>query len=175
MSEKKADAQAASNEKASSSDGEQHFGIQRIYVKDLSFESPSAPKSFLEEYAPEVKVDLQTNQSSLDDKHVNVVVHLTVTAEQKGKTVFLVEVQQAGVFALEGFDEVAMAQILSVVCPNVLFPYARETISDMVVKGGFPPLYLAPVNFEAMYAEKVAAMSKEAANDPVTPSDDVAD
>ncbi len=145
----------------------QRFGIQRIYIKDVSFEAPDTPKSFLNEYSPEIKVDLEIQHVSLDDIHTNVVLHLTVTAEQEDKTVFLVEVQQAGVFSLKGFDDTTMGQILAVVCPNVLFPYAREAISDLVVKGGFPPLYLAPVNFEAMYAAQAGQFTQKAANEPV--------
>ena len=143
----------------------QEFGIQRIYIKDCSFEAPNTPKVFLEEYAPEVKLDLKLTHDMLDEKHADVCVHITVTARQKDKTVFLVEVQQAGIFVLEDFDQANIPPVLGIVCPNILFPYAREACSDLVVKGGFPPLYLSPVNFEALYADKAASKDSKAAND----------
>lgn len=158
--EKKENNKDNHNEKRNTSNGsaanEQEFGIQRLYVKDLSFESPAAPKVFLEEYHPEIKIDLMTKHAKLDDQYYDVMVRVTVKAEQAGKPLFLAEVDQAGIFALLGFEEAMMEQLLAVVCPNILFPYAREAISETVTKGGFPPVYLAPVNFEALFHEKKA-------------------
>jgi preprotein translocase subunit SecB len=157
----KKDAAIAGDNAANNSE----FGIDRLYLKDCSFEAPGAPAVFLADYKPNIKVDLQTKQAKLDDEHYDVVVLVTVTAEQDGKTVFLSEVHQGGIFTLKHIPEQDMPHILAVACPNILFPYAREVCSDLIVRGGFPPVYLAPVNFEALLMEKVKTMQTEAANE----------
>lgn len=130
------------------------FALQRIYVKDLSFEAPSAPKTFLAAWQPEVNVELSTAANRLEDgKNFEVVLSLTVTVKNDNATAFLVEVKQAGIFLIEGVPEAQMAQLLGAYCPNVLFPYARETVSDVVTRGSFPQMLLAPVNFDAVFAE----------------------
>jgi preprotein translocase subunit SecB len=130
------------------------FALQRIYVKDLSFEAPAAPKSFLAPWQPEVNVDLSTTTSRLEDgKNYEVVLSLTVTAKNAGATAFLVEVKQAGIFLIDGVPEAQLAQLLGAYCPNLLFPYARETVTDVVTRGSLPQLLLAPVNFDAVFAE----------------------
>lgn len=130
------------------------LSIERIYLKDASFESPGSPAVFTEQYKPEIQVDLNTRVNSLGDNRHEVVLSTTVTANREGgKTAFIVEAQQAGIFNIDGVTGAPLQQILGVHCPNTLFPYLRESIDHLVVKGGFPPLRLAPVNFEALYAQ----------------------
>jgi preprotein translocase subunit SecB len=136
--------------------GEQQFVIQKIYVKDVSFESPNTPALFTKEWQPEVNLDLNTNANPLGEGVYNVMLSLTTTVKNQSETAFLVEVQQCGIFTLNGFSDQEMGQMLGSYCPNILFPYAREAISDLVNKGGFPPLLLAPVNFDALYAQHLA-------------------
>ena len=132
---------------------EMNFVIQRIYVKDASFEAPHAPQIFKDEWKPEVNVDLQTKTNDLEESIHEVVLHLTVTVKMGEKTAFLVEVQQAGIFTIKGFPKEQTHQALGAMCPTILYPYARETISDLVTRGGFPQLLLAPVNFDALYLQ----------------------
>lgn len=132
---------------------EMNFVIQRIYVKDASFEAPHAPQIFKEEWKPEVNVDLQTKTNNLEEGIHEVVLHLTVTVKMGEKTAFLVETQQAGIFTIKGFPKDQTSQALGAMCPTILYPYARETISDLVTRGGFPQLLLAPVNFDALYVQ----------------------
>lgn len=129
------------------------FTIQRIYVKDVSFETPHAPEIFREEWKPEVNVDLQTKTNRLEESIYEVVLHLTVTVKMGERVAFLVEVHEAGIFTLKGFAQDQLAHALGSMCPNILYPYARETISDIVIRGGFPQLLLAPVNFDALYLQ----------------------
>lgn len=129
------------------------FSIQRIYVKDISFETPHAPEIFKEEWKPEVNVDLQTKTNRLEESIYEVVLHLTVTVKMGDKVAFLVEVHQAGIFTMKGFPQEHLAHALGSMCPNILYPYTREVISDIVIRGGFPQLLLAPVNFDALYAQ----------------------
>lgn len=145
------------------------FALQRIYVKDLSFESPNAPQCFRDDWKPEIKLDLNTENTKLDDKNIEVTLHVTVTVKNQDKTAFLVDVQQAGLFYVEGFALQQMQALLGSYCPNVLFPYVRETVSDLVGRGGFPQLLLAPVNFDALFMEAL----KRRAQDAATPATDV--
>lgn len=135
----------------SAADGSQ-FVIQKVYVKDLSFEAPNTPKVFLEKWAPEVKLQLRSMASPQAEDVYEVVLTVIVTAMQAEQTAYLVEVQQAGIFNIKGFNEGDLGAMLGSYCPNILFPFAREVISDLVTKGGFPQLLLAPVNFDALYA-----------------------
>lgn len=130
------------------------FAIQRVYVKDLSLESPSVPHIFLEEWDPELNMDLSTAANALGEGAHEVVLTVTVTVKVKDKTAFLVEVKQAGIFGLNGFPEDQMRPMLGSFCPNILYPYAREAVTDAVVRAGFPQLYLAPVNFDALYQQQ---------------------
>jgi len=130
-----------------------NFAIQRIYIKDISFESPETPKIFKEEWAPEVSLDLQTKTQVLESGVHEVILDLRATAKQKDKVAFLIEVQQAGIFTVQGFEEDQQKQILGSMCPSILYPFAREVIASLVMNGGFPPLLLAPVNFDAIYAQ----------------------
>ena len=129
------------------------FAIQRIYTKDISFETPNSPAIFTEKWEPQVNVDLNSSGNKLGNEVFEVVLSLTVTAKLGEKTAYLAEVQQAGVFSLAGFSDQDIGGMLHSFCPNILFPYAREVISDLVSKGSFPQLLLAPINFDALYAQ----------------------
>ena len=140
------------------------FGIQRIFIKDLSFESPNSPAIFRKEWKPKIKLDLNTKSKSLDNDIYEVVLTLTVSAKIEEETAFLCEVQQGGIFSMAGFPEEARHQMLGAYCPNVLFPYARQAIDEAIVKGSFPAIMLAPVNFEALYAQNKAAAENATKN-----------
>lgn len=130
------------------------FALQRIYLKDASFEVPNAPRVFLQAWNPEISIDLATGMAQLEDgNHYEVTLSLTVTAKNDNQIAFLVEVQQAGIFQAIGFPDEELAPLLGAYCPNLLFPYAREAISDLVGKGSFPQLLLQPINFDAVFAE----------------------
>lgn len=139
-----------SDQKAGAEAGQ--FTIQKIYVKDISFETPNSPQIFLEKWAPEVSLQLRSTATQQGEDVHETVLSLTITAKQGEKTAYLIEVHQAGVFSIKGFNENDMKAMLGSYCPNILFPYGREVVSDLVTKGGFPPLLLAPVNFDALYA-----------------------
>jgi preprotein translocase subunit SecB len=130
------------------------FAIQRIYNKDISFETPNSPQVFTAEWKPEVNVQLNTAVQELGENHYELVLTVTVTAKQGETTGFLAEVQQAGIFLVAGLPEEEMGPMMGIYCPNILFPYAREVVSDLVNRGSFPQLVLAPINFEAVYAQQ---------------------
>lgn len=132
---------------------EPEFAIQRLYVKDLSFEAPHSPHIFLEEWRPHLDMNLSTEANSLGENTHEVKLTVTVTVKMKEKTVFLAEVQQSGVFLIKNFPVEQMRPMLGSFCPNILYPYAREAITDVVMRGGFPQLYLAPVNFDALFEQ----------------------
>jgi len=132
------------------------FNIEKIYVKDLSLELPNAPQVFLQGEQPQLEVQLGNASNSIDGVLYEIEVSVTVTARIGDKTAFLVEVVQAGIFQIRGVPDADLPAVLGVVCPNVLFPYARETVSDIVSRSGFPPVILAPVNFEALYQQQLA-------------------
>lgn len=131
------------------------LSIQKIYVKDFSFESPNAPAIFTEQLNPTVDVHFGNATQDLGQNNHEVVLTVTVTVKVEERSVYLVEVQQAGIFTIAGFPNEHLAPILATACPNILFPYAREAISDVVTKGGFPQLLLSPVNFDMLYAQEV--------------------
>jgi len=132
---------------------EKQFSIQKIYTKDISFETPNAPQIFTTKWEPQVDFNLATNVDPMDDNMVEVSLTVTVTVKTNDQTAYLVEVKQAGIFSLSGFSEQEMGPMVGSFCPNILFPYAREVVSDLVTKGGFPQLLLAPVNFDALYQQ----------------------
>ena len=135
----------------------QNFQIQRVYLKDVSFETPTGAEVFKTQWKPKVQLDMNTRTEKLDDNVFEVVLTLTVTAKiDDEKTGFLIELQQGGIFLCQGFTSDQLRQIHSVNCPEILFPYARETIDSLVVKGSFPPLMLAPMNFEALFRQALA-------------------
>lgn len=147
---------AENQSEATQQGGNQQFAIQKIYIKDVSFESPNSPTMFTKEWQPEVNLDMNTNTQLLNEGVYEVVLSLTATVKNTDQTAFLIEVQQAGIFNIKGFAENDMGHMLGSFCPNILFPYAREAVSDLVTKGGYPPLILAPVNFDALYAQHMA-------------------
>lgn len=130
------------------------FAIEKLYVKDLSLEVPNAPAIYLENESPEVGLQLQTGVQRLTEDAFEVTLTTTVTAKNGEKTVFLVEVAQAGIFRVRNVPEDNLEPLLSIACPNILFPYAREVVSDAVSRAGFAPVILQPVNFEALYASR---------------------
>lgn len=131
------------------------FAIEKIYVKDLSVEVPNAPQIYLEREAPQVEVQLNTQGTGIGDGAFEVVLTVTVTAKLEDKTVFLVEVGQAGIFRIQNVPDEQMEPLVAVACPNILFPYAREVVSDAITRAGFSPIVLQPVNFEAMYMARL--------------------
>jgi preprotein translocase subunit SecB len=128
------------------------FSIEKIYVKDVSLEAPNSPQIFLEQVTPQVDVQLRNTAARIQEALFEVSVSVTVTAKVGERTFFLVEAAQAGIFQIRNVPEADLDPILGVACANILFPYARETIADLISRAGFPPIHLAPVNFEAMYA-----------------------
>jgi len=146
------------------------FSIEKIYVKDLSLEVPGAPQVFMQPEPPHLDVHIEQRSLRVDDALFEVTLVVTVTAKQGDKTHFLVEVSQAGIFQIRNVPEADLAPLLGMVCPNVLFPYARETVSDLVNRAGFPPVLLAPISFEALYQQRAA----QAAVQPGGPKIEVA-
>lgn len=136
------------------------FAIEKIYVKDLSVEIPNAPNIFLERETPEINMQLGGNNQSIDEGLYEVLLTVTVTAKIKDKIMFLVEVQQAGIFRIRNLSDEEIDPVLGIGCPNILFPYLREVVSDIVTRAGFPPVILSPVNFEAVYHQKKAEANK---------------
>jgi len=131
------------------------LNLQKVYVKDSSFEVPGAPQIFQEQGQPQVQLNLSQKIGTLSDSIYEVILTVTVTCKLAEKTAYLAEVQQAGIFGLTGFDDQSRDAVLATYCPNVLFPYARQIVSDMVQSGGFPPFLLQPINFDALYAEQM--------------------
>ncbi len=147
------------------------FALQRIYVKDLSFESPRAPLVFQEKWAPQVKMDVNTSAKKIKEDIYEVVLTLTITVENNDEAAYLAEIQQAGVFAVKGLDDANLERTIGAFCPNILFPYAREAVDNLMVRGSFPPMQLAPVNFDAIFAEakrRQAEQTGEAGDAEVT-------
>lgn len=142
---------------------QQEFVLQRVYLKDLSYESPGAPHVFRKEYRPAVNVDLRTQSNAMDNDAYEVTLTITITAKLQEETAFLIEVQQSGIFSIRGIVDEELRRILGIYCPNVLFPYARETIDNVVTKGTFPALMLAQVNFEGLYAQALQQAQQQAA------------
>ena len=143
---------------------EKQFAIHKIYTKDMSFETPNSPKIFTEKWEPTVDFNLGTHVEPLDAPFFEINLALTITVKLGEDVAYLVEVNQAGIFALGGFTEEEMGPMVGSFCPNILFPYAREAVSDLVIRGGFPQLLLAPVNFDALYAQHLQ-QGQQAANE----------
>jgi len=136
------------------SNGEPTFQIEKLYVKDLSLELPNAPQVFLQAEQPQLEVQIANEASRISEGIFEVTVSVTVTARAGERTVFLVEAVQAGLFQIVGVPDEEMGPLLGIGCPTIIYPYARETISDIVTRAGFPPVVLAPVSFEAIYAQR---------------------
>lgn len=141
------------------------FVVQRVYLKDLSYESPLGAKAFMKQWKPEVNQELNTKIEKVADDVYEVVLSLTITAKLEEETAFIVEVHQAGIFSITGIENEQLGQVLNTVCPQILFPYAREVIDGALVKGTFPPLMLPPINFEALYAQNVSQQQAKKAED----------
>lgn len=141
---------------------EPQFAIQRVYTKDVSFETPNSPAIFQTDWKPEIKLDLDTRSNKLGDNTFEVVLAVTVTATVEGQTAFLAEVQQAGIFTIGNLPEPQLAHTIGAFCPATLFPYAREAIASLVNRGSFPQFNLAPVNFEALFASYVQQRQADA-------------
>jgi preprotein translocase subunit SecB len=143
------------------------FGIEKLYVKDLSVEVPHAPEIFLEREAPQVEIQLGTAGRALGDGAYEVVLTVTVTTKLEDRTVFLVEVGQAGIFRIVNVPDEQVEPLVAVACPNILFPYAREAVSDAVTRAGFAPIVLQPVNFEAMYMQRLQEQASAPTEVPI--------
>lgn len=141
---------------------QRQFLVQRIYTKDLSFEAPNTPQVFQEKWSPEINIGLGNEVKRLENGAVEVVLNVTVEAKQEERSVFMVEVKQAGLFLVQGFSDAELDALLSIAAPNILFPYAREIVSDLVTRGSFPQLVLQPVNFEALYNQQRQARAAQA-------------
>ena len=146
---------------------EKQFSIQKIYTKDMSFETPNSPKVFTEKWEPAVDFNLGTQVLPLEDSMYEIALTVTITVKNGDITAYLVEVNQAGIFSLSGFTEAEMGPMVGSFCPNILFPYAREAISDLVTKGGFPPMLLAPVNFDALYSQHLQQAQQAPGSDAI--------
>mgnify|MGYP001586101013 CR=1 FL=1 len=159
-----AEEEVSNNEAAGGAEnGQQQFVLQRVFIKDLSFESPAAPDIFKKEWKPQMGVDLRTKSNKIDEEgNFEVVLTLTVTAKVDDETAFLIEVQQGGIFFVKGIEGEDLRRVLAILCPNMLFPYARETIDTVVTKGTFPALMLAQVNFEGLYAQALQQKQQQA-------------
>lgn len=149
---------------AETTSNQPEFAIQRLYIKDLSFEAPQSPHIFQQQWQPEVNLQLQTQTNALGNDLHEVELSVTVTATSEEKTAFLVEVKQAGIFTLKNFPEDQLKAMLGSVCPGILFPYVREVVSDIVTRGTFPQLYLTPINFDALYAQHLEESKKGGAD-----------
>ena len=149
--------------------------IQRIYVKDISFEAPNLPELFAVEYKPQIKMEMNSKSRIVADDNYEVILTVSVKAELEDKTVFLAEVQQAGIFMLKNVNEEQLQHTLSVMGPETLYPYVRETIASLIGKTGFPAVQLAPVNFQALFMQKVQQAQQAAAEDaPAEVADEAA-
>ena len=136
------------------SNDSKQIGISKIYVKDFSFESPKAPDVFRSaEWSPQTDLNLRSSHTSIADDHHEVVLTITIEAKQNEETVFLVELHQAGLFNIAGYSEEEFKAIVGSFCPNILFPYARESVANIIQKGGFPEFLLQPINFDALYLQ----------------------
>lgn len=150
---------------------EKQFSIEKLYIKDASFEAPNSPDIFTEKsLEPRVDFNLNSGIKNLENGHYEVSLTVTATAKHGDKTAFLVEVCQAGVFTLAHFAEDELKQMLGTLCLHILYPYAREAVSDLVTKGGFQPLLLVPINFDALYAQHLAQQQADMQAEPPSSS-----
>jgi preprotein translocase subunit SecB len=138
------------------------FAIQKIYLKDISFETPSGLEAFTKAWKPNVQQDLNIQVTPVEEGLFEVLLLLTITARIDNKVVFLVEVKQGGLFVINGLDGIQLSHAINTLCPQILFPYARETIDSLLTRGGFPPLMLAPINFDAVFAQAVMQAQQQA-------------
>lgn len=145
---------------------EKQISIQKIYIKDFSFESPQAPSVFTKtDWEPKTNLNLRSTHSDLGDNNHDVVLTLTVETKHEDKTLFLVELHQAGIFSIAGYESAELAAVLGSFCPGTLFPYARESIASIVAKGGFPEFVLQPINFDALYAQSQQTVAADSSSE----------
>ena len=137
------------------------FQIEKVYIKDLSLEIPNAPQVFMEQNQPELVVRIDSGSTPFAESHFEVTVTATVTARAGERTLFLAEVVQAGIFQLRNVPAEELGPLLGIACPTILFPYVREAISDLVTRGGFPPVLLSPISFEQLYVQRMQNQSGE--------------
>lgn len=142
------------NNAATEQEQQPGFSIEKIYVKDASLEIPNAPQIFTDRTPPQVGIELSNRAQILEDGVFEVAIKVTVTSKIEDKTVFLAEVEQAGIFQIRNLPEENVEMVVGITCPNILFPYAREAVSDLVVRAGFQPVLLNPINFEALFAQQ---------------------
>lgn len=164
MSEENSNAAPASDEQKA--DAVTQFAIQRIYLKDVSFETPMGVEVFSKPNKPTIQQDLNIQVNPISNDLVEVVLLITVTAAIDARTVFLVEVKQAGLFIIAGIQGPQLTQLINIACPQILFPYARETVDSILSRGGFPPIMLPPINFDAVFAQAVQAVRQQTAAAP---------
>jgi preprotein translocase subunit SecB len=145
------------------------FVLQRVYTKDISFETPNSPAIFTEKWEPSVNIDINSASKPLQEGLFEVVLSITVTTKVGEKVAYLAEAQQAGIFVIAGFNEQEMGSLINSHCPNMLFPYVREVISDLVNKGSFPQMLLAPINFDALYAQHLQQQAAQQESDEEKP------
>ena len=138
------------------------FTVEKLYVKDVSFEAPGTPQVFNDSGQPQLQMNLNQRVQRLSDSAYEVVLGVTLTCTIGEKTAYLAEVQQAGIFGLSGFDDATLDAMLGTHCPNALYPYARQAISDLIQAGGFPPFLLQPINFDSLYADSVRQRAEQA-------------
>jgi preprotein translocase subunit SecB len=149
---------------------QQIFEIQKLYLKDVSFEAPNVPDIFTGAWKPETNVQLGTETRKIQEAIHEVSLNITVTTSMEKKTSYLVELKQAGVFTLRGFNEAQLGHMLGSFCPNILFPFAREAIADLISKGGFPGFLLAPVNFDALYSQHLQQAARQEGTSDTPPT-----
>ncbi len=150
---------------ATATDAQRQLSVNKLYLKDMSFESPNSPQIFTEQFTPETEINLQTTHRDLGNNNHEVVLKITVEAKKEDKTLFLIELHQAGVFSMFGMDDAEeKARALGSFCPSVLFPYAREAISSCIQRGGFPELLLQPIDFDALYGQSRSEKTTETVN-----------
>ncbi|MCK5877096.1 MAG: protein-export chaperone SecB [Candidatus Marithrix sp.] len=154
-------------EKPDTQQNAEQFVIQNIYVKDVSFETPNSPQIFMEQWKPKLELEISNDIKQLNDELFEVVLNLTSTVKVEEKTAFLVEIHQAGLFIIKGFPNDRMSHMLNAYCPNVLFPFARENVANLVIKGGFQPLWLSPINFDALYAQQLQKQNQQPSTDTI--------
>jgi preprotein translocase subunit SecB len=147
-----------------------NFSVQRLYLKDLSFETPQGPAAFQKQWKPKVSQDLSTKSAKIDDNSYEVALRITVTVKDEEETIYLIEVEQAGLFTIQGIEGQQLAQVLNVTCATMLLPYAREAIDSTLIKGSFPPLMIPPINFESLFssAMKQSAEAEKAKSEANT-------
>ncbi|MCR8923038.1 protein-export chaperone SecB [Dasania sp. GY-MA-18] len=153
-------------------ENEQQFAVQRLYVKDVSFEAPLGAEVFTKQWQPEIQVDLGSKNNKLSDDQYEVTLSVTITGKLDDSVAFLIEVHQAGIFLIKGLEDEQLRRAVSIMCPNLLFPYVREAVDNLAIKGGFPAIGLQPVNFEALYMQamqKAAAEQQAQAEAPAAP------